>query len=458
MVAEADKDKASERKTLNTAMMVGRIYFEQHLKDAEAQAYIKARGISSSATVKFKLGYAPEGGRNLVDHISYQNIRVAAREAGLLTFAKDKQQNPTKRFLDVFRGRLMFPIRDDTGALLGFAGRLLEPKEGVPKYVNTTETALFTKGNLLYGLFENGDTIRKVREAILVEGYTDVIALADNDVALAVAPMGTALTENQFKLILNSGVRVLTICTDGDQAGIVAAERQIGVVMKQYHPGLAIRVMALPDGHDPDSFLKASGRDAFLAEKDKATPLEAYIHERCSAGHRSPPGIGDQAEYLTRLKPYAELASGALYTELHRRAVEYTGLPSPQLKELLPNAAQSNSVIEWDSNTTLAARWLVHDLPLQPAIAAKLSNITLKALGLGELADMAKVILAGEKPTGDLHQYAKAHGPLTQAEVKELRANWQSWMKRASISEGLSGLNDNPFSVNAKHTLRMALR
>jgi DNA primase len=378
---------------------------------------------------------------------------MAGKEAGVLNTLKDSE-----RLMDFFRDRLMFPIRNHEGDLVGFAGRLLEPKEGSPKYINTPETEVFHKGALLYGMFENGQGIKAAREAILVEGYMDVIAMADNGIPFGLAPMGTALTPTQFSLILNSGVRKLTVCLDGDAAGIRASERSIETIMEQYHPGLSIYMVTLPDGHDPDSMIKAHGADAFRAEMEKAVPLDVYIHGICSAGHRAEPGLDDRAEYLTRLAPYVEQSSGALYNVLLAKALEYSKLPREQVIELLPARAEQDTKIAWDNNTALAARWLVHDEHQQSQIAAKLSGIKLKSLGLDELSALAKQYEEGAEPTGRLHQYAQAHGGLSTTEISELRVNWQSWMKRATLDEGLKNIAENPFSESAKQTIRMALR
>lgn len=448
-----DKTAPSDSSTLHIAMNVARIYYQNHLKDDEAKAYTQNRGLTPGAMYKFQLGYAPSAWRGLVDHYSSHKIRMAGKEAGVLNTLKDSE-----RLMDFFRDRLMFPIRTHEGDLVGFAGRLLEPKEGSPKYINTPETEVFHKGAILYGMYENGNAIKAAMEAICVEGYTDVITMADNNIPLGVAPMGTALTPLQFALILKSGVRKLTMCLDGDSAGMRASERSIETIMEQYHPGLTVYIATLPDGHDPDSMIRANGADAFRAEMVKAVPLDLYIHKLCSAGHRAVPGIDERAEYLTKLAPYVGQSSGALYNVLLATAIDYTKLSREQVVELLPARAEQDSQITWDKNTALAARWLVHDQLQQTQIAAKLSGIKLKSLGLDELSALAKQYEAGAEPTGRLHQYAQAHGGLSTTEISELRVNWQSWMKRATLDEGLKNIAENPFSESAKQTIRMALR
>ena len=448
-----NKTTSSDSSTLHLAMKVARIYYQNHIKDAAPKAYTEERGLTPGALYKFQIGYAPGAWRGLVDHYSSHKIRLAGKEAGVITTL-----STSERMMDFFRDRLMFPIRTHEGDLVGFAGRLLEAKEGSPKYINTPETELFHKGAILYGMFENGPAIKSAMEAIMVEGYTDVITMADNNIPLGVAPMGTALTPQQFSLIMKTGVRKLTVCLDGDSAGMRAAERSIETIMEQYHPGLAVFIATLPDGHDPDSMIKTHGAQGFLAEMDKALSLDVYIHKVCSVGHRAEPTIDDRAEYLTRLAPYVEQSSGSLYNVLLTTAIDYTKLQREQVIELLPARAEQDSQVTWDKNTALAARWLVHDQHQQQQIAAKLSGITLKSLGLDELSALAKQFEEGTQPTGRLHQYAQAHGALSATEISELRMNWQSWMKRATLDEGLKNIAENPFSESAKQTIRMALR
>lgn len=448
-----NKTAPNDSSTMHLAMKVARIYYQNHIKDAAPKAYVASRGITPSAVYKFQIGYAPGEWRGLVDHYSSHKIRLGGKEAGVIATLSNSE-----RMMDFFRDRLMFPIRTHEGELVGFAGRLLEAKEGSPKYINTPETELFHKGAILYGMFENGASIRTAMEAIMVEGYTDVITMSDNGIPLGVAPMGTALTPNQYSLIMKTGVRKLTMCLDGDGAGMRAAERSINTIMEQYHPGLTVYIATLPDGHDPDSMIKTHGAEAFRAEMDKALPLDVYIHQICSAGHRAIPSLDDRAEYLTKLAPYVEQSSGTLYNVLLTTAIDYTKLSRDQVVELLPARAEEDTKIAWDKITALAARWLVNDEHQQPQIAAKLSGIKLKSLGLDELAALAKQYQDGEKPTGRLHQYSKAHGAPSTTEISELRLNWQSWMKRATLDESLKNIAENPFSESAKQTIRMALR
>ena len=433
-------------------MQVARIYFQNHLKEDEvAREYVQKRGLSPQSLYKFQIGYAPDEFRGLCDHFNVKAVLFAAKEASLLTTLPN-----SARLCDFFRGRLMFPIKDMDGDIVGYAGRLLVPKENVGKYINTAETAIFKKGELLYGMYENARAIKEADEAMIVEGYIDVITMAANEYPIGLAPMGTALTASQFRLILNMGVKKITVALDGDAAGQRAADRTMSVVMDQYHPGVQIYVALLPDGHDPDSMIRERGVEAFRAAKDAAVPLDEYIHQLCAKGHTNPPGLEDRAEYLEKLKPYLEKSSGVLYSKLYSHAEKYSGLPANSLNELLPNAEAANK-ISWDANTALAARWLVHDAQLQKRIAAQIAVIELTTMGLGELTALAKQYLDGAEPSGKLYQFAKAHGPLAPSEVSELRDNWKSWMRRATIEENLHRIAENPYNDAAKNAIKMTL-
>ncbi|MGO4801042.1 toprim domain-containing protein [Pseudomonas sp. W22_MBD1_FP4] len=448
----AQVNEPDERSSLHTAMQVARIYFQNHLKlDDVAKAYVQRRELTAQSLYKFQIGYAPDSFRGLCDHFHLHTVRLAAKEASLLTTMGD-----SKRLMDFFRGRLMFPIKGMDGDLLGYAGRLIVDKENTPKYINTAETALFKKGEMLYGMYENQHAIKLAKEAMLVEGYIDVITMAANEFPIGLAPMGTALTAMQLKLILNSGVKKLTVCLDGDAAGQRAADRTIGVVMDQYHPGLEVVVALLPDGHDPDSMIRELGVEAFRSAKGSAIPLDEYIHKICSKGHKPQPGLEDRAEYNLKISKYMERAGGVLYTKLFNHAKQYSGLSFTDLGKLLPNP-ESTTKVNWDPNTALAARWLVHDLPLQKRIATQIAAIEMKTLGLDDLTTLAKQYLESAEPSGKLYQFAQAHGPLIPSEVAELRSNWKGWMKQAALQENIQRIAENPYNEAAKNAIRMSL-
>ncbi|CAM5411206.1 DNA primase [Stutzerimonas stutzeri] len=458
MSSEQDDELELQHK----ALTVSRIYFQKHLVAPEAQAYLKKRHLDSATARRFELGFSPDTWRGLVDHFSSHRVRLAAHSAGLLTTTQGSQ-----RLLDFFRGRLMFPIRDHEGVLVGYGGRLLkdaqapEPgKEAVkppPKYLNTPETDLFKKSSILYGLHEHSSTIRSRREALVVEGYTDVIGLSRSGFPFAVAPMGTALTAEQIALLLDHGVRKLWICFDGDAAGQQAAKRNIDAIMEHYHPGLEIRLVWLPDGHDPDSLIQERGAEAFQACMNESITLQEHVHTLCCEGFLPTPCLEDKALYLVRLEPYVERSGGGLQKLLVAKASEFTGLPEHLITAGKAQRDLNEQISKWHRQVTLIARCLVHD-PNPEKMAQRLSRLSATAHGIPELAKLGSQIAAGEAPSGPLYAFAQAHGALQVSEFSELQEGWNAWMKQTQLDSSLHQLKQMPFDEAAKKTIRALLR
>lgn len=448
-MSEAEQ-AASETQT--KALTVARIYFQSHLSSPEAEAYVKSRGLSHAACRKFEIGYAPENWRGLVDHFKSHSVRLAAKDAGILTSPAN-----SKRLLDFFRGRLIFPIRDVEGQLVGYGGRDTTNGPDTPKYLNTPETDLFQKSQLLYGLYDNLGSIRARREAILVEGYLDVVRLSTEGFPYAAAPMGTALTDEQTSLLLQQGVNKLWICLDGDKAGEKAAERSVDVLMHQYQPTLEIMLVKLPGDHDPDSLIRAEGPAAFQAALDQAVPLPEYIHFICTKGFGEKPCLEDKALYLQRIEPYIENASGHLQDKLIDRAQQFSGLPRKDLFAASVKRGDNDLIDQWHPMVGLAARWMAFDVnPLR--IARSLAKLTAQGHGLLELSDMARKIVAGEQPSGLLHQFCKAHGELMPEELDELSAGWGQWHRDAALEHHLGVLSKMPFDQDAREAVRNLTR
>ena len=222
---------------------------------AIALSYLRERGFSVSTIQKFELGYAPDSWDSL-----YQEARKnkfsddILQKSGLITV------NENGKKYDRFRGRVIFPIHSVSGKTLAFGARILKQDKSQPKYINTNETEVYVKGNVLYGLYQAKNAIRIKDKCYLVEGYTDVIAMHEAGVENVVASLGTSLTHEQSKLILRFTKHV-TILYDGDEAGIKASFRGINLLLEH---GLNVKVCTFPDGHDPDSYAKLVGSEAFL--------------------------------------------------------------------------------------------------------------------------------------------------------------------------------------------------
>jgi len=247
-------------------------YYEYQLRHhpeaAAVHEYLQARGISGATAARFRLGFAPEGWRNLIGALATDGTTARGLESLGLVATKNS------RTYDRFRNRLMFPIRDARGRVIAFGGRVLGDDE--PKYLNSPEGPLFHKGRELYGLHEGRQALRREERALVVEGYMDVIALAQAGVDNAVAPLGTALTGEQLRLLFRS-VPEVVFCFDGDTAGRDAAWRAVEAALPEMGYGRVVRFLFLPEGEDPDSMVRAEGAEAFRARLDQAMPLFEFL-------------------------------------------------------------------------------------------------------------------------------------------------------------------------------------
>ncbi|WP_374592916.1 DNA primase [Sphingosinicella sp.] len=233
------------------------------LGGADARAYIEKRGLKPATVEAFGLGFAPDSRGALKAALGDIDIRKLI-EVGLVIEAEGREP------YDRFRGRLMFPIRDPRGRIVGFGGRIIGA--GEPKYLNSPDTPLFDKGRLLYNLDKAGPAARKSGRIVVVEGYMDVIGLAQVGFAEAVAPMGTALTEDQMKLLWRVAPEPV-LCFDGDAAGRRAAIRAAMRALPLLEPGKSLRFVTMPQGQDPDDFAKARGLAAFTELVNGAASL-----------------------------------------------------------------------------------------------------------------------------------------------------------------------------------------
>jgi DNA primase len=250
-----------------------RYYREQLKKTPRAVDYLKGRGLSGEVAARFGIGYAPDDWQNLKAAVpNYQDASLV--ETGMVI-----EGEGGKRY-DRFRDRIMFPIVNVRGQVIGFGGRVLD--KGEPKYLNSPETPLFEKGHELYGLYQAQKSIRAQQRVIVVEGYMDVVALAQNGVEYAVATLGTATTPFHVQKLLRLSEQVV-FCFDGDRAGQKAAWRALENALPQLQDGKRIGFLFLPEEHDPDTYIREFGAEAFEAELDDSLPLSGYLLRELTA-------------------------------------------------------------------------------------------------------------------------------------------------------------------------------
>jgi DNA primase len=249
-------------------------FYQQGLQQSSAQPardYLDRRGLSAEIINHFAIGYAPAGWDNVLKRFGKQSEdRESLMEAGMLV------SNDKGRTYDRFRDRVMFPIRDKRGRVIGFGGRVLG--NDTPKYLNSPETPIFHKGRQLYGLYEAVKNHPEPARLLVVEGYMDVVALAQYGIDYAVASLGTSTTAEHIQLLFRSTDTVIC-CYDGDRAGREAAWRALETALPYMNDGRQLRFMFLPDGEDPDTLVRKEGKEAFEARMEQAMPLSSFLFD-----------------------------------------------------------------------------------------------------------------------------------------------------------------------------------
>lgn len=301
-----------------------RFYRDQLKQSPRAIDYLKRRGLSGEVAARFGIGYAPEGWQSLSGVVpDYQDSSLV--ETGLVI-----EGDGGKRY-DRFRDRIMFPIVNTRGQVIGFGGRILDA--GEPKYLNSPETVLFEKGHELYGLFQAQKAIRASHRVLVVEGYMDVVALAQHGVEYAVATLGTATTPFHVQKLLRLTEQVV-FCFDGDAAGQRAAWRALENALPQLVDGKRIGFLFLPPQHDPDSFVREHGAAAFEQLLQNAMPLSGYMLRELSAQLDLHTQEGRSA-LLERAKPLLTVISAPTAALLLRKEVAaLAGITQAELEAL----------------------------------------------------------------------------------------------------------------------------
>ena len=310
---------------LYEVMQTATRYYREQLKlDQRAIDYLKQRGLSGEIAAKFGIGYAPDGWQNLSAAFpDYQDATL--NETGLVITSDEG-----KRY-DRFRDRIMFPIINVRGQVIGFGGRVLD--KGEPKYLNSPETPLFEKGRELYGLFQAQKAIRAGQQVLVVEGYMDVVALAQHGVEYTVATLGTATTPNHIQKLLRLTEHIV-FCFDGDKAGQRAAWRALENALPYLQDGKRISFLFLPVEHDPDSFVREFGKAAFEQRIQEAMPLSAYLLREASAelDLRTQEG---RNQLLQRAKPLlTAIVAPATALLLRKEVAALSGVSQAELEAL----------------------------------------------------------------------------------------------------------------------------
>ncbi|QNN45745.1 DNA primase [Thermomonas brevis] len=309
-----------ETRDLYGAMEAASTFFRTQLtRSDKARAYVDKRGIAAEIVERYMIGYAPDGFSALRDALGTDPRRMQLLERGGLFSKNDKGH-----VYDKFRDRLMFPIHDRRGRTIAFGGRVIDPEDS-PKYLNSPETALFHKGRELYGLWQAKQANQKLDRLIVVEGYMDVVALAQYGVSQAVATLGTATTPDHAELLFRNAPDVY-FCFDGDRAGRSAAWKALESVLPRMKDGRQAFFLFLPDGEDPDSLVRQEGVEGFDARLRGATPLSEFFYASLSTDVNLS-SLDGKARLAERCKPLlAQIPDGAFGDLMRQRLTELTGV------------------------------------------------------------------------------------------------------------------------------------
>ncbi len=327
----ANVPKLNELQTLLAS--VAEYYIEQlRVQQAgkQAVAYLKKRGINSQYATEYKLGYAPFEWQELTDKFNQDLLLMA----GVLGVNDDD-----KRVYGRFRHRVMFPIRSKRGNVIGFGGRVLD--DSMPKYLNSPETVLFHKSQEVYGLYELLARNAKPVRILVVEGYMDVIALAQFGVGYAVAALGTALTEQHINLLFRFSAEIV-LCFDGDKAGRMAAWKAMDVLFPCLKDDRQVKVMLLPLEHDPDSIIRAEGVNAFILRIEQATVLSDYFFAQLSE-HLDLQTVEGCSQLTLKAEPYLQkMPDGLLKDMMFQRLGQLANFKVARKKLTVKNLNKKN--------------------------------------------------------------------------------------------------------------------
>jgi DNA primase len=392
-------DKAAEQAVvgMQEALQLALGYYRAELKKSErAINYLKGRGLSGEIAARFQIGYAPSGWQNLASVIKdYQ-----AESLGIAGLVITNEQG---RRYDRFRDRVMFPIHDQKGQVIGFGGRVLggEGDDAGPKYLNSPETPLFQKGHELYGLFLARRAIREAGKVLVVEGYMDVVALAQHGVGYAVATLGTATTPYHITKLMRQTDDIV-FCFDGDAAGRKAAWRAAINSLPALTDGLRLSFLFLPSEHDPDSYIREFGKDGFEAALKETQPLSQYLVQTLSSANDMQSHEG-RVRFLNDAEPILkQIQAPALSLLLRKRCAELAGVSQAELESLMnlaqPTARRKSAPARNSRKPPTLVRRFIQMVLLRPQLALQLDASMVPGNGVEDEVFGHLIRLASESP------------------------------------------------------------
>jgi DNA primase len=393
-------------------------YYRDQLKVPSNKAaieYLKARGLSGEIVKKFGIGYVPDEWDSIRKNFGQQKQTQDMLVTGGMLIENDKGNR-----YDRFRGRIMFPIRDRRGRVIGFGGRVLG--NDTPKYLNSPETPVFHKGKELYGLYEVLQAYREPPQVLVVEGYMDVVALAQYDVDYSVASLGTSTTGDHLQTLFRQTSTVVC-CYDGDRAGRDAAWRAMENALPYLNDGRQLKFMFLPDGEDPDSYIRQNGKEAFEAEVHNATPLSEFMFSTLmqQVDTRSKEGMAKLSVLAVPL--IEKVPGGTLRLYLRELLGRKLGLVDErQLQQLI--AQQNNQEIR------PAPHKEIKRTPMREVIALLLQNPSYAQL-IPDLSSVSELSLPGLSLLMEVVDKCRSHPHMSTGQLLE---RWRGEKSEALLS------------------------
>lgn len=392
-----------DRKDLYQLMADITIFYQQQLRSHKNSKqvidYLKNRGLSGETVKHFKIGYAPDGWDEVRKHFAVSvELEKQLIEIGML-ISKDQGGS-----YDRFRDRLMFPIHDKRGRVIGFGGRVLGNEE--PKYLNSPETPIFHKGKELYGLYQVKQAHKDIPRILVVEGYMDVVALGQYGIDFAVASLGTATTPDHVQTLFRHSSEIIC-CFDGDKAGKTAAWRALENALPYIQDGRTLRFMFLADGEDPDSFIQKEGKQAFESLIAEALPLSDFLFQHLLA--QVDMSSSDSKSKLAQLAIplITKLPETVFRQMMEEKLIKLLGIEKDGLKKLLPTTQNSNKTEKKQKAT-----------PMRLAISVLLQHPSL-AYQLPEIPEFKKMTLPGLSLLNSLLEICRNSPNLTTGQLLE---------------------------------------
>jgi DNA primase len=441
-----DGRRAKKRELLYEVHREALAFYRASLTGKEGRAardYLAQRGLTPEVIKSYQLGYAPDDWDGLRKHLQSRGLPLeVAAEAGLLV------PRPSGGYYDRFRERVIFPIFDRQERVVAFGGRLIG--EGEPKYLNSPESPLYSKGRLLYGLPQAREALRQEDLALVVEGYLDLLALRVKGVRPVLASLGTALTRDQVRLLRSLVSRVVLVF-DGDPAGVKAMRRAFPLLAQE---GLPVRVIPLPPGMDPDDYVKARGPDLFRAPWERAQPWFIFLLEGLVSDFGL--DVEGRVKITSELRPFFQAFSDPVERGLWLRyTAERLGVPEVDLRRSLASYSEAEDSKRGSLGVTISlekglVRWVLqHPTAVSPEELARWAeelehpdwSYLLKLIAAqrlqGEKVEISSLLdrVEGEQRKQELCALILEEGEWTEASPEAVAEDWRRAFKRRRLEQ-----------------------